>query len=219
MFKKYEDKCNMSLKENVFHAKKVIIQNIYNSARLEGCNVTFPETETILKGVNVSGVSINDIECIINLRNAWKYMLKTIEQPLTLDYICSINAEVARNEALEWGVLRNGRVGISGTSYVPPVPEKTDVENGLQQIFNLNTASSKSIYYFLWAVRSQLFWDGNKRTSTLVSNKILISHGAGLFTVSEDKLLEFNKRLISFYESGDYSNIDDFLYNNCIIYY
>lgn len=27
MFKKYPDKCNLSVKENVFHAKKIIIQN------------------------------------------------------------------------------------------------------------------------------------------------------------------------------------------------
>lgn len=219
MFKNYPDKCNLSVKENVFHAKKIIIQNIYNGAKLEGCNVTFPETETILNGVNVSGVSISDIECIINLRNAWKYMLKTIEEPLSLDYICKVHSEVARNEALEWGVLRTGRVGISGTSYIPPIPDKNDVELELNKIFNLPTATARAIYYFLWAARSQLFWDGNKRTSTLIANKILISSGNGIFTIKEDDLLEFNTKLCAYYETADYSQVDDFLYNNCIIYY
>lgn len=219
IFKDYTDKCSLSLKENVFHAKKIIIQNIYNSAKLEGCNVTFPETETILNGVNVSGVSISDIECIINLRNAWRYMLKTIEEPLTLEYICKIHAEVARNEALEWGVLRTGRVGISGTSYIPPVPDKNQVKLELNKIFNLPTATSRAIYYFLWAARSQLFWDGNKPTSILIANKILVSSGSGIFTVKENNLLEFNTRLSEYYENADYSKVDDFLYNNCIIYY
>ncbi|SKC90483.1 Fic family protein [Maledivibacter halophilus] len=219
IFKNYSNKCNLSIKENIFHAKKIIIQNIYNSAKLEGCNVTFPETETILNGVNVSGVSISDIECIINLRNAWRYMLKTIEEPLTLEYICKIHAEVARNEALEWGVLRTGRVGISGTSYIPPVPDKDQVELELNKILNLPTATSRAIYYFLWAARSQLFWDGNKRASTLIANKILVSNGSGIFTVKENDLLEFNTRLSAYYESADYSEVDDFLYDNCIIYY
>lgn len=219
MMKSYPDKCSLSVKENVFHAKKIIIQNIYNSAKLEGCNITFPETETILNGVNVPGVSIGDIECIINLRNAWNYLLKTIEQPLTLDYICKINGEVARNEALEWGKLRTGKVGISGTSYIPPIPKKADVENQLDKLFNLSTVTSQAIYYFLWATRNQLFWDGNKRTSTLIANKILISSGKGLFTVKESNLLAFNTKLSAFYESADYSQIDDFLYENCIIYY
>ena len=219
VFKNYSNKCNLSIKENIFHAKKIIIQNIYNSAKLEGCNVTFPETETILNGVNVSGVSINDIECIINLRNGWQYMLKTIEESLNLEYICKIHSEVAKNQALEWGVLRNGKVGISGTSYIPPIPDKDDVELEVNKILNLNTATSRAIYYFLWAARSQLFWDGNKRTSTLIANKILISSGNGIFTIKEKDLLEFNTRLSNYYENGDYSKIDDFIYNNCIIYY
>lgn len=219
MFKNYTDKCNLSVKENLFHAKKIIIQNIYNSAKLEGCNVTFPETETILNGVNVSGVSISDIECIINLRNAWRYMLKTIEEPLNLEYIYKTHSEVARNEALEWGVLRTGRVGISGTSYIPPVPDKEQVEIELNRILNLPTPTSRAIYFFLWAARSQLFWDGNKRTSTIIANKILISSGSGIFTIKENNLLEFNTKLSAYYENANYSEIDDFLYDNCIIYY
>lgn len=219
MYKDYSDKCNLSVKENVFHAKKIIIENIYNSARLEGCNVTFPETETILNGVNVPGVSIDDIECILNLRNAWKLLFKTVEEPLNLDYICKIHGEVARNEALEWGSLRTGRVGISGTSYVPPIPIKDDVEQQLSEILKLSTATSQAIYYFLWATRSQLFWDGNKRTSTLIANKILISAGRGIFTVKDTDLLEFNKRLSAYYHEGDFSEIEDFLYQNCVICY
>lgn len=219
MFKEYIDKSSLSLRENVFHAKKIIIGNIYNSAKLEGCNITFPQTETILNGVNVPGVSIDDIECILNLRNAWKLLLKTIEEPFNLDYICKIHYEVARNEALEWGKLRTGNVGISGTAFVPPIPNKENVKSELERILNLSTNTSKAIYYFLWSARSQLFWDGNKRTSTLIANKILISSGSGIFTIKENDLLEFNTRLLSFYDTGDYSVIDDFLYSNCIISY
>lgn len=219
MYKKLIDKCNLSVKENVFHAKKVIIQNIYYSAKLEGCNVTFPETETILNGVNVSGVSIDDIECILNLRNAWKYLLRTIEKPLTLDYICKIHGEVAKNEALEWGTLRTGRVSISGTSYLPPIPDRQEVEKHLKEILSLPTATSRAIYYFLWAARNQLFWDGNKRTGTLIANKFLIMAGRGIFTVKESDLLEFNKRLSAYYDKGDFSQIDDFLYENCVFCY
>ncbi|TCO69234.1 hypothetical protein [Marinisporobacter balticus] len=100
---------------------------------------------TTLNGVNVSGVSISDIECIINLRNDWKYILKTIGEPLNLEYICKVYSEVARNEALEWGILRNGKVGISRISYIPPIPDKNDVESELNKIFNLPTRGIKNI--------------------------------------------------------------------------
>ena len=209
----------MTVRENVFHAKKIIIQNIYNSAKLEGCNVTFPQTETILNGVNVAGVSINDIECILNLRNAWKYMLNTIEQPLNLDYICKIHNEVARNEALEWGVLRTGNIGISGTSFLPPIPDPAKINEELNVILNLPTSAERAIYYFLYATRNQLFWDGNKRLSTLIANKILVSSGKGLFTVKENDLLEFSTLLTDYYDHGNWSKIDDFLYKNCIFCY
>ena len=219
MYLDYPDKCSLSIKENIFQAKKIIVENIYNGARLEGCNVTFPETETILNGVNVPGVSIDDIECILNLRNAWRLMFRTIEKPLTLDYVCKIHGEVSRNEALEWGGLRTGRVGISGTAYVPPIPIKKKAEDELGRILGLSTVTSQAIYFFLWATRSQLFWDGNKRNSMLIANKILIPAGRGVFTVKEKDLLEFNRRLSAYYHEGDFSLLDDFLYHNCIICY
>lgn len=43
-----KDKYNLTLEENVFLAKRVIVDNIYSNARIEGCNVTFPQTQTIL---------------------------------------------------------------------------------------------------------------------------------------------------------------------------
>ena len=216
VYKVYSNKYNLTVKENVFHAKKIIVQNIYNSAKLQGCNITFPETETILNRVNVPGISLNDIECIFNLRNAWRLLLKTVEEPLTLDYICKIHDEVARNDSLKWGTRR---VDISGTSYVPPIPEKEEVVKQLQDILSLPTATSQAIYYFLYSTRSQLFWNGNKRTSTLIANKILISGGKGLFTVKESDLLEFNKLLSAYCHEGHFTQIDDFLYENCIVGY
>jgi len=146
-------------------------------------------------------------------------MLGTIEKPLTLSYICQIQAEVAKNEALAWGELRTGKVGISGTSYVPPIPSQKEVAKQLEKLLSLSSVTSRAIYYFLWATRSQLFWDGNKRTSILIANKILISSGCGIYTIKEEDLLEFNTRLSKFYESGNFSLIDDFLYHNCIIHY
>lgn len=38
------DKYNLKVEENIFLAKKLIVSNIYSNARIEECNVTFPET-------------------------------------------------------------------------------------------------------------------------------------------------------------------------------
>ncbi len=44
----FQDKYVLTKEQNVFLAKKLIVENIYHSAKLEGCNVTFPDTKTIL---------------------------------------------------------------------------------------------------------------------------------------------------------------------------
>ena len=116
------DKYQLTLEQNVFLAKRGIVDYIYNSARLEGCNVTFPETYTILEGVNVGTVTLDDIQTILNLRDAWRFVMATVSESFDLAYLCKLNGHISRNESLAWGVLRTGRAGISGTEYTPPLP-------------------------------------------------------------------------------------------------
>ena len=56
------------------------------------------------------------------MRDALRSMLATMSDSLNFEYWCKLNEYIARNEALEWGKLRTGSVGISGTDYLPPVP-------------------------------------------------------------------------------------------------
>lgn len=51
------------------------------------------------------------------MRDAWKFLLNTVSEEITFEYWCRMNEYIARNEALEWGKLRTGTVGISGTDY------------------------------------------------------------------------------------------------------
>lgn len=212
----FEDKYNLTVEQNIFLAKKLIVENIYNSARLEGCNVTFPDTKTILDGISVANLKMSDVEVILNLRDAWKYLIENIEEPFNLDFICKINYFVSRNESLKWGVLRNGNVSISGVDYVPTIPNKEKVIDNIDKILSIENVTERAIKYFLWGMRSQLFWDGNKRTSTLCANKILISEGKGILSIPEKYMREFNVKLSEFYNTNDYSKIDSFIYDNCI---
>ena len=103
-----EDKYNLTLEENVFLAKKMLVSNIYTNARIEGCKVTFPQT--IIDGVNVPSVTLDDINCILNLRDAWKFVISNISQSFNLEFISKVNSYVTRNESLEWGALRKGNM-------------------------------------------------------------------------------------------------------------
>lgn len=211
-----KDKFNLTIDENIFLAKRLIIDNIYSNARIEGCNVTFPETQTILQGVNVPNVKLDDITCILNLRDAWRYIINNINEEFNLNFICKVNENVARNESLEWGTLRTGKVGISGTDYIPQIPNKEEVENQIANINSIECVTKRAIKYMLYGMRAQLFWDGNKRTSIICANKILISNGKGIITVKDENLNEFNILLTDFYNTNKDEKIFKFIYDKCI---
>lgn len=212
----YKDKNRLTREQSLFLAKKKWDENIYCGMRMENRAVTFPQTKTILDGVNVPDIRLDDIQAILNMRDAWKYLLNTIDEPMTLDYMCGLNEFIARNEALEWGKLRTGNVCISGTDYLPPVPQREQVEKELSEILACGTTTEQALNAFAWGTRGQFFWDGNKRTAMTLANKILISGGAGLITISDKDMEKFNTLLCEFYDSGDSTKLKDFLYNNAI---
>ncbi|MDR3342352.1 MAG: hypothetical protein LBT14_06110 [Treponema sp.] len=213
----FTDKYRLRREQSLFLAKKKWDENIYCGMQMENRNVTFPETQTILSGVNVGHVSLDDIQAILNMRDAWKYLLKTIDADLTLEYLCTVNGYVSRNESLAWGVLRNGAVGISGISYQPSIPDGEGAARELGLILaQEGTATEKALDLFLWGTRSQLFWDGNKRTSLLGANKILVASGCGMLTIAERNIAAFNTLLSAYYESGDRQELKGFLYEKTI---
>lgn len=191
----------MTREENVFLAKKLFTELVFNTAYIEGVNVTFPETQAIIDGAVVNNVPVSDIQTVLNLRDAWKFCLETLDTPVTLDYICRVNKRVSKNESLEWGVLRTGNVGISGTDYLPPVPQQEEVIKRLEAINTMADVRERAIEYFCYAVRAQLFWDGNKRTSTIVASKMLIAAGAGVLTIGKSNALNFNEALLHYYDT------------------
>lgn len=215
--KNYPDKYNMTPEQSMFLAKKKWDENVYCGMRMEARNITFPQTKTILQGVNVPSVQLDDIQAVLNMRDAWRFLLSTVAQPVTLSYLCQLNGYIARNEALEWGKLRTGSVGISGTDYLPPVPTEEAVVAGLVEILSSDTtATAKALEAFVWGARGQFFWDGNKRTSMTLANKILISHGVGFLTITDRHMETFNGLLLDYYNTGASEALKDFLYENCI---
>lgn len=213
----YPDKYRLTPEQSLFLAKKKWDENVYCGMRMEARAVTFPQTRTILDGVNVPGVKLDDIQAILNMRDAWRFLLDHLDQPVDLAYLCRLNEYVARNEALDWGKLRSGQVGISGTDYLPPVPEADQVEAELAAILSSGrTATAQALTAFAWGARGQFFWDGNKRTSLLLANRILIGAGAGMLTITDRHMEDFNTLLTAYYNSGEARPLIDYLYANAI---
>lgn len=211
-----ENKYNMTIGQNIFLAKRNLVDNIYSNARLEGLNITFPQTKTILEGINVPELKIDEIQCILNLRDAWSYVINNIETEFNLEFISKVNEFVARNESMAWGKLRNGKVEITGTTYIPDIPNEEQVNKDIEKILKIENTTERAIEYMLYGMRNQLFWDGNKRTSTICANKIMIQNGNGIIKIPDDKLQEFTTLLSEFYTTNDKEKIKQFIFDNCI---
>lgn len=213
----YPDKYSLTPEQSVFLAKKKWDENVYCGMRMENRAVTFEQTKTILNGVNVPNVQLDDIQAILNMRDVWRFLFSTINAPVTLEYLFKLNEYIARNEALEWGKLRTGSVGISGTDYIPAIPVRETVQKELDSILHSDiTATDKALTAFVWGARGQFFWDGNKRTSMTLANKILIDAGAGILTVVDKHMERFNELLLDFYNTNDSCKLKDFLYDNAL---
>lgn len=153
----FSDKYKLTREQSVFLAKKKMDENIYCGMKMENRAVTFPQTKTILGGVNVAGVQLDDIQAILNMRDAWKFLLSSIDEPVNVEYMCKLNELIARNEALKWGVLRSGSVGISGCDYVPPIPEYETVKRELEAILSQDKPRRGLRLMYLRGVREGSF--------------------------------------------------------------
>lgn len=210
------DKIHLSQKENVFLTKERLNSIIYNSVKLEGFNTNYFNVKKILNGSNVPSLRLDEITCILNLRDAWNFVLSNIDEPITLELICKINAFVSRGESLEWGVLRTGKVGINGVDYIPDIPDETKIIADIKNIMKEENITRRSLVLMLYLMRTQAFWDSNKRTSMIVANKIMIENGCGVITIKEEYFKEFNSLLTEYYNTNKMESLLEFLYNNCI---
>lgn len=218
--KNYINKYKFDIKFNKFIITKNLVNIIYNSARLEGIKITLPQTMTILSGVSVGGMKMSDLMVVVNLKRTWEFVFENLDyNPLQdLNYVRKINSLIGDNDVIYGaGMIRQGGVKIKGSTYKPEIPNEKQIEKELQSIDNSSLSNtSKAIYSMLYLARTQAFIDGNKRTSMMIANQILIKNGCGILTIDEDKQLEFFDKLVAFYESNEYFKIDDFLYEKCI---
>ena len=113
-------------------------------------------------------------------------------------------------------MLRQGTVQITGTDYIPEIPNEENVKQQINTILQIENETERAIEYMLYGMRSQLFWDGNKRTSTICANKIMIENGCGIIKVPDNKLKDFTILLSEFYSTNKKETIKQFIFENCI---
>lgn len=92
-----ENKYNLTQEQNIFFAKRNIVDSLWKSANLEGIAITFPETQKIFDGGNIDHLRVDEIVTINNLKHAWQFLLSTIKSEVDFNYISSIHSLVGSN--------------------------------------------------------------------------------------------------------------------------
>lgn len=212
-----KNKYNMTKEDNIFFAKRKLVDNIYKSANLEGIAVTFADTYAFMNNVNTGKISVDDMLKLKGLKDAWEYVLNSVDEELTIDYIKKIHFEICKGQNIyPLGDFRECGVGITGTSWRPKLPSECDYEAELNELLNISSEIDRCISIFCWIQRSQMFLDGNKRVANLVANKEMIRNGQGVIAVPVEKIGDYMVRLIKYYETNDMTEIKKWIYDNCI---
>ncbi len=197
-------------------AKRQLPEFVCDAVNLEGINVTLPEVQTLLDGITIGGHQVSDQQIILNQGKAWKFLFDLVKQDkyrLSKEIACDLHNIAAKEDALTWGKFRDSGVYIAGTEYLPPEAEKlpelfTHMIGEAQKIRDIY---QRSFYVFLNMARNQYFHDVNKRMGRFMMNGLLLSEGFPAVNIPAKKQLEFNQKMIRFYESNKQDEMVGFL--------
>lgn len=211
-----------SVERGVFRYRRMLAEYVWDAGVLEGNPFTFVEVKTLLDGVTVGGRKLSDQDQILNLADSSKVLLKLVsERKFALDKstFCNLHAIVARNEALEWGHFRGEGAEVrmtpdvslgAGRRFTPLATEPGARE--LNSVFargvraladEVATPFERALALFLFGALQQFFFDGNKRTSRLMMNGILMSAGIDAVSIPAARADEFNAAMVNFYLTRD----------------
>lgn len=213
-----KNKYNLTQEQNIWIAKRLLVDSIYRSANLEGIAVTFADTEDILNDVNVSSVKPSEISKVCALRDGWQFILDNLDAPVDLSFLENLHILIAKVDLdyQDLGIIRKDSVRIGGTTWMPELPNIEKLHKELIEIQQIENITERAITVMLWIMRSQPFKDGNKRIATLTANKILIEHGCGILSIPVELDRAFKTMLVEYYESNNMEALKEFVYNNCI---
>ena len=182
----------------------------WKSAQIEGNTYTLIETETLLKDLKeAKGRTHEEAQMLLNHKSALKAIIANPQYfaQLSLARIEDIHSALVENMGVEPS-LRYRRVRITGTKYQP-----LDVESQIREavddmcalVNGKDDPYEKALLALLLISYIQPFEDGNKRTSRLVSNALLLAHGHCPLTFRPVDANDYRAALLLFYEQNNLS--------------
>lgn len=174
------------------------IEYTHNSTAIEGNTLTLIETKVLLEdGISVGGKSLREIYEVVNHQKAFTYIKEQISKgkPLSEDVVKDIHSILMEN-IIVGGIYRMEPVKITGANHTPPTRNemyfqiKEFYAQLPEQELKLNPIELAAWTHAEF-VRIHPFLDGNGRTSRLLMNYQLMSHGYFPISIAKENRLDY----------------------------
>lgn len=202
------EKISQTIKKKEF--ERLTIELSWKSSKIEGNTYTLLETEAlIIDGKEAKGHKREEAIMILNHKETLDYIVKnknifkkmTTSKIEDIHYLLTKNLGIARN-------LRKTAVGIVGTKYMP-LDNQHQIREAIEKTCDVvnaeNNAFTKAIVLSVLIAYIQPFEDGNKRTSRLIANAILLAYDICPLSYRKVDEVEYKKAVILFYEQNNLS--------------
>lgn len=215
----YPDKSKLSIADN----QRLLIVNeadlIFTTGKFENLQTTHLQTKQIIDNEELYGVKANDVATVLKMKHTFDFMINNT-QKLSFNDIKQINLLIQGAETPSAGQLRQRDIVVPLTNdvWTPPKPNEATEKQWFQQLIKQQSisATEKAINLMLHLSHQQYFENGNKRTALFAANNLLLTHGAGMLAIPENKMHWYQSKLQKFNRTNNNRDIKPWLYDNCI---
>lgn len=187
--------------------ERLTIELSWKSSQIEGNTYSLIDTEILIKEhKEAKGHPKDEAAMILNHKNALNYALdkRSNFQKITLRQIENLHTIIIKDLNIEKG-LRKKTVGITGTKY-RPLDNQHQINEAMEKLIKgVNKEKNpfaKALIAMLMISYIQPFEDGNKRTSRLLGNALLLAHNICPLSFRSIDEAEYKKAVILFYEQN-----------------
>ncbi len=187
--------------------ERLTVEFSWKSSRIEGNTYDLVETEYLIKEKKeAEGHTREEAIMILNHKAALDYIRNDQDKyrKISIRNIEDIHRLLVEGLGVSGGIRRR-LVGVTGTKY-RPLDNEFQIKEALLKMCELvnsrTDAFEKSLLAHAFIAYIQAFEDGNKRTSRMLGNAVLMAQGACPLSFRSIDETEYKKAMLLFYEQN-----------------
>lgn len=198
--------------------ERLAIDLSWKSSQIEGNTYSLLETEHLLKEKETAaGKTKEEAIMLLNHKEAIDFIVANPDyvSPLLISKIEDIHSLLIKDLNVDRNI-RNHRVGISGTNYLPLDNDfqiKESLKGMCDLINNRKNVFEKALLILILISYIQPFSDGNKRTARIISNAILINNKYCPISFRTADSIAYKKAMLIFYERNNLNPFKELFIN------